>query len=185
VYPVDFYADWPGVAYHWDVGRALSEAYAAGEPLRLALYSADSEYHSGKYFWSSDAGALGRPSLEVVWGNPVFELSVTPASQSINAGGIASYTIRVQHGQGFTPTITLQAGPSPSPDLLVSLAPPTAFSPPGGQTTLTLTDLHGASFSSGLWHTIPLTATGGDITQTANVRLLVNGKQIFLPVLVK
>jgi hypothetical protein len=185
VYPVDFYAQWPGVPYHWDVSRAVAEAYAAEEPLRLALYSADREYHSGKYFWSSDADALGRPSLEVVWGNPVFEMGVTPASQLIGTGGTASYTIRVQHGQGFTPTITLQAGPSPSPDLHVDLASPSAFDPPGGQTTLTLTDLHDAAFSAGVQYEIPFTATGGGIIQSASVRLLVNAKQVFLPVLVK
>jgi hypothetical protein len=75
VYPVDFYAEWPGVPYQWNVSRAVAEAYATGEPLRLALYSADSEYHSGKYFWSSDAGAQARPSLEVVWGNPVWDVN--------------------------------------------------------------------------------------------------------------
>jgi hypothetical protein len=32
---------------------------------------------------------------------------------------------------------------------------------------------------------IPFTATGGGIIQSASVRLLVNAKQVFLPVLVK
>jgi hypothetical protein len=37
------------------------------------LYSADDDYNSGKYFVSSDTGdwnATGRPTLQVVWGNP-------------------------------------------------------------------------------------------------------------------
>jgi hypothetical protein len=38
--------------------------------LRLALYSADEDYHSGKYFYSSDAGIEARPTLKVIFGNP-------------------------------------------------------------------------------------------------------------------
>ena len=62
---------WPGVAREWDVSRAVAEAYASGQPLRLVFYSADSARHSGKYFVSSDAGdwnAEGRPTLQVTWG---------------------------------------------------------------------------------------------------------------------
>lgn len=64
---------WPGVPRSWDVSLAVAQAYAAGEPLRLALYSADRARHSGKYFSSSDArewNAEGRPTLEVIWANP-------------------------------------------------------------------------------------------------------------------
>ncbi len=38
---------------------AAAEAYVAGQPLRLALYSPDSAFHSGKYFFSSDIGGGG------------------------------------------------------------------------------------------------------------------------------
>jgi hypothetical protein len=64
---------WPGAAYSWDVRRALAEAHASGQPLRLVLYSADTDYHTGKYFTSSDAedwNAKGRPTLTVTWGDP-------------------------------------------------------------------------------------------------------------------
>ena len=63
----------PDQIYQWNVARAVAQAYANGEPLRLALYSADGERHTGKYFWSSDFGdwnALSRPSLQVVLGTP-------------------------------------------------------------------------------------------------------------------
>lgn len=60
----------PAGPYNWDVSRAVSEAYKNGEPLRLAFYSTDGEYHSGKYFWTSDAGNLTqRPALTVVLGD--------------------------------------------------------------------------------------------------------------------
>jgi len=185
VNPVDFYAEWPGVPYTWDVSRAVAEAYAEGDPLRLALYSADGEYHSGKYFWSSDAGELARPALQVLWGDAMFDLTASPSLQQVETGGVATYTLQVQHGAQFTPTVSLQVGASPSPDLLLSLASPTSFSPPGGQTTLTLQDLHDPPFSAALWYTIPITASGGGITQTIDVRLLVNAEQVFLPVLLR
>ncbi len=75
VYPVreGYWNGWPGIPYTWYVTYAVAKAYAVGQPLRLALYSADSAYHSGKYFVSSDTGdwnAAGRPTLRVVWGEP-------------------------------------------------------------------------------------------------------------------
>ncbi len=69
VEPVNGNPAWPGIPYQWDVSRAVDEAYNSGKPLRLALYSADGERHSGKYFYSSDADAAARPTLSVVWGS--------------------------------------------------------------------------------------------------------------------
>lgn len=70
VQPLSSTPDWPGVARSWDVSLAVVKAYQSGQPLRLILYSADSDYHSGKYFVSSDTGdwnAEGRPTLEINW----------------------------------------------------------------------------------------------------------------------
>ncbi len=65
---------WPCFPRTWDVTEAVIQALAEGEPLRLALYSSDSEMHSGKLFTTSETGdwnVEGRPALDVVWGNPV------------------------------------------------------------------------------------------------------------------
>jgi len=62
---------WPGVARDFDVSRAVAQAYASGNPLRLVIYSADGDYHSGKYFSSSntpDWNLTARPVLKVTWG---------------------------------------------------------------------------------------------------------------------
>ena len=70
VHPVS--AGHPAGPYQWDVSYAAAQAYARGEPLRLAFYSTDGDYHSGKYFWTSDADdgmPAARPVLEVTWGN--------------------------------------------------------------------------------------------------------------------
>jgi hypothetical protein len=71
--PIDEWPGWPGVPREWDLSYAVSKAYSASEPLRLALYSADTAYNTGRYFSSSDYGdwnELGRPTLIVEWGKP-------------------------------------------------------------------------------------------------------------------
>lgn len=69
-------AIWP--TYTWDVSRAVAEAYAAEEPLRLALYSADGDYHTGKYFSSSDwTEEKGRPFLSIRWGSACSGANIT------------------------------------------------------------------------------------------------------------
>ncbi len=71
--PLPSFPGWPGVPRTWDVSGAVAAAYLAGVPLRLAFYSADGAYHSGRYFVTSDTGdwnAVGRPTLQVSWGNP-------------------------------------------------------------------------------------------------------------------
>ncbi len=63
---------WPYDAYTWDVSKAVGAAYVAGEPVTLALYSADTDFHSSKYLTSSEAGdwnAAGRPTLTVTYGH--------------------------------------------------------------------------------------------------------------------
>lgn len=75
VHPITNFSNfqWPGVPYDFDVSRALADAYREGSPLRLALYSTDLDYHSGKYFVNSradDWNAAARPVLVVVWGDP-------------------------------------------------------------------------------------------------------------------
>jgi hypothetical protein len=72
--PVDEYTGPPGIPSDWDVSRAVAEAYASGTPLRLVLYEADSAYHSGKCFCSSDVSdwnAEGCPALAITWGHAI------------------------------------------------------------------------------------------------------------------
>jgi hypothetical protein len=73
VEPITGPNDLTGVPRTWDVSEAVAEAHTGSTPLRLALYSTDGDYNSGKYFYSSDMGdwnAEGRPTLKVVWGYP-------------------------------------------------------------------------------------------------------------------
>ena len=78
---------WPGAARNWNLTWAVSQAYAGGQAvLRLALYEADSAYHSGKYFTSSDTGdwnEVGRPTLKVTLAEPGAVPPVTPRNLRI------------------------------------------------------------------------------------------------------
>lgn len=64
--------NWPCSPRTWDVGRAVTQAYQQGQPVRLALYSSDTAMHSGKFFTSSDTqdwNESGRPTLIVTYGD--------------------------------------------------------------------------------------------------------------------
>lgn len=60
-----------------------------------------------------------------------------------------------------------------------------AVTPPG-YAVLTITDTHSRSeLVPGLWHTIPITITGGGITHSTCVSLLVGGTRTYLPLVLK
>jgi hypothetical protein len=105
---VDPLADPPppaGARRQWDVSRAVAEAYAAGRPLRLALYESDSALQSGKYFRTSDIDNYGqeeRPTLIVAWGH---SLSKTASLTAGEQGAPITYTIRFA-GTGATLAFT-------------------------------------------------------------------------------
>jgi uncharacterized repeat protein (TIGR01451 family) len=98
VHPIQNWPGWPGIAYEWDVTRAVAEAYAAGQPLSIALYSADTEFDSGKFFTSSEAedwNAAGRPQLTVVWGDGRASVIKTVNPSAVNSGSTVAYTLTV------------------------------------------------------------------------------------------
>jgi len=112
-----------------------------------------------------------------------FMLTVSPSSHAVAPGGAARYVLDVQLLGGFDQIVTLSAA-SPSPSLLLSLAP-TSVTPPA-QAVLVLTDTHsGPTLLPGVWHTVPITGTGGGFTRLAAVRLLVGGARVYLPLTVK
>ncbi|GIV63431.1 MAG: hypothetical protein KatS3mg045_0770 [Bellilinea sp.] len=65
--------NWPGLRREWDVSYALAKAYDQGAVwIGFAVYSADSAYHSGKYFSASETeewNKIGRPTLIIEYGD--------------------------------------------------------------------------------------------------------------------
>jgi hypothetical protein len=88
----------------------------------------------------------------------------------------------VQPIGGFTHTVALTAA-SPSPSLTLSLTPTVVTAP--GQATLAVTDTHVGALLPGLWYGVPITATGGTVTQTTSVGLLVGGARVYLPLILR
>lgn len=105
--PLDETPPWPGIPRHWDVSGAVAEAYGAGAPLRLALYSPNWSMNSGKYFFSSDVGGdgAGGPTLTITWGDPVVQLEKDADRSGANYGDDVTYVLRF-HGAGTTLVLT-------------------------------------------------------------------------------
>jgi uncharacterized repeat protein (TIGR01451 family) len=97
--------DFPGIPYTWDATQAVAEAYAAGRPLNIALYTSDTNFDSSKYFISSDASSdwipVGKPTLTVVWGEPAPGAEKTVSSATARTGDVLTYTLRLL-GAGTT-----------------------------------------------------------------------------------
>ncbi len=109
-------------------------------------------------------------------------LEITPLSRVIPAGGQTTFTISVTAPPGFSGVVNLSA-PSPSADLLVTLAP-VAVTPPG-QSVLTARDLHPGPLPSPTLHTIPVTGTGMGFNQSFQVTVLVGGSLVYLPLMLR
>jgi len=161
----------------------LAKAYILQEPYdELVKYLDVPAFYRGDLFYIQNLVAALSAG-----GSPLdFTVNVKPTFQSVDSGGTVSYPIQIRYSANFTQTVTLEVGPNPSPaDLAVDLASPTVFDPPGGETTLTLSDLHPPSFTSAVWYSVPITATSGDRIQTTEVRLLVNGLSVYLPLVIR
>lgn len=186
VYPLPPGPPYPNVPREWDLSYAVAQAYEAGQSeLKLVLYSADSSLHSGKYFRSSESNdPSARPTLTVTWGdNDGFTL--VPDSPVAHVGGSGGhlFTIDVARTGAFNSTVsTAVSNPSPS-EVSVQVSGGT-LTPPG-QIQVTLTDLHPANFTGSRIYVVPVQVSGGGVTQSVELVLVVNGEQVFLPVVVR
>lgn len=163
--PVSDTPPYPGIPYNWDVSRAVAEAYAAGEPLRLAVYSSNSSFSNGRYFHSSDVedlNAEGRPTLRVAWGVPQATLlaAVWPASAA--QGQTVTYTLSIV-GSGNAMTLTN--------DLPASLSAP--LSAPGSSSGIISYD---AGSHRVTWYGTLSASTPATLTYP--VTLLISGRQV-------
>jgi len=187
-----------GVSRQWDVSRAVVDAYADGQPVRLALYEADYALHGGKYFRTSDFEEVGqkdRPTLIVTWGHSLMK---TASPRVGGQGNPITYTIRFSGtGNALSLTDTLAAGVS-SPDSFAlegTRVVPTYDSaqhrltwsdtPPAGQTvTISYVVTIAVSDSRTLRNIVNLVDAEG--TRTASVTVLANSEaSFFLPLILR
>jgi hypothetical protein len=185
---------WPCAARQFDVSRAVAQAYAAGIPLRLAIYEADLARHSGKYFTTSDEedwNAVGRPTLTVVWGESFPPLAKHARPVGVNSGSSLTYTLQWSgNGSELTLTDTLPAGLSAPAGLSVNVGSaqynPTTRqiiwggSPAAGQAvTLTYSVVAQSSGPLALTNTARLSGAAGSSSAAATI--YVDAIENFLP----
>lgn len=186
-----------GVPRQWTISRAVAEAYAAGVPLRLAVYSADEAYHSGRYFISSDAddfSAVARPTLNIKWGDRAGEIkkSVQPAQAQISER--VTYTLSlIGTGSAVTLTDNLPADVS-APGVIQTIGGGLAtYNALAHRVTWTGTPSAGSAVtvtfpvtvlagSSAAITNVALLATGSAGTFTATATLIANGMSVWLPI---
>jgi len=183
--PLRSFPGWPGIANDWDATQAVAEAYAAGEPLSIALYSSDSAEHSSKYLTASeveDWDAEGRPTLTIVWGDTT-PVEISPVATAIEPGGLAAFTVQIQENADFTSTVNVHAAAS-APGVNVTLSTDTVTPP--AEVTVTVTDTHGSgTLQPGQWYTITVTGDSGGTAHSASAKLLVGGSRVYLPLILR
>jgi hypothetical protein len=163
--------------YTWDLSRAVADAQAARQPLRLVIYSLEGDQSSGKYFWSADAGAGVAPVLDITWGFKGYTFSANPLKQVIQAGGKAAYELQIASLRAGE-SVSLEAGASNPPGLEVSISPQ-RINAPGGRATVTMKDQSDSQAKR--VYVVPITARKGEETRTEEMLVFVNGEVLFMP----
>jgi hypothetical protein len=177
VQPVDNPQDYTGRPRTWDLSRAVADAHASGQPIRLVVYSTDGEYHSGKYFWSAEADRDVRPRLDITWATAGFALKTVPVKQMIRSGETAQYVLDIQSLRTGE-SVTLEVGPSTPAEIHVMVSPQQVPAP-GGKSVVTLKDTDGSGKAR--VYRVPVTARNGTNTLTSELIVFVNGQQLLLP----
>ncbi|MFN8459608.1 MAG: VCBS repeat-containing protein, partial [Anaerolineae bacterium] len=136
---------------------------------------------NARILWGTGRGSFKRTGVSPI--DDPFALSNTPSARAIEAGNITTYAFKVKANDNFAGTVSLNVtNPSPA-NLTLNLTPSSVT--PAGSVTLTVTDLHVSNPVPGLFYNLPIVATGGGVTRTVTVSLLVGGNKVYLPVVLK
>jgi len=201
--PLSSHPGWPGIPYTWDATEAVASAYAASQPVNLAIYDSANQRNTSKYLTSSECGdwnAEGRPTLTVVWGEAQFVKSAqtvpAPSDTLLGLGGTITYTLKAWgSGQALTVTDVLPARIS-HPLMYTADYGSTTYdsvarkltwtgSPSTGQAvsiTYPVTVTQGGTYA--IINTAHITVANGG-TSTASYTVFVEPRQMFLPCIFK
>ena len=96
---------------------------------------------------------------------------------------LSVHTIELRPLGAFSSTVALVAS-SPSPSLTIVLSPPLVLPP--GESKLVVAHIYlGTAKLPGLWASVPITGSGGGISHTITVGLLVGGCRVYLPLVTR
>lgn len=183
---------WPGDPYHWDASKAVAEAYAAGQPVSLALYGSDTDEHSSKYFYSSESNAgtsptdaRGRPSLFVTWGELGPTLTKTASPVFGQMGDTIQYSLRLTgSGEPLSLAVVLPTGLQflQGAGLVHQNGQINWNGTPGAGEVIMLTfTARITAVSPTPLHSNAILSENGTIVATATTVVIANPKQAFLP----
>ncbi len=136
---------------------------------------------NARILWGTGRGSFKRIGVSPV--DDAFSLSAKPSTRAIDPGGSTTYTLKVQGNDIFTGSVTLNIT-NPAPAKL-GLNPSTSTFTPPYQVTLNITDNVPGPSLPGQWYNFPVIATGGGITRTTTVGLLIGGTRTHLPLILK
>jgi hypothetical protein len=139
---------------------------------------------NARLLWGTGRGSFKRTGVAAA--EDKFSLSAKPVTHTIETGGVAVFSNMVSKpvDGNFSGTVSLNVT-NPAPGYLTLELVPVSLTPPG-TVILTVTDHHApGSLPQGQSYPIPIVATGGGITRTATVSLLVGGNKTYLPVILK
>ncbi len=160
-----------------------SSWYLSGAPDER--WNNDDLHDLDNYVKGSDFEAVDVSSLMV---NPNsgqaiqdFAMKADPTSRAIDPGDTATYQLVFTPSAAFANSVTATAS-SPSPSLTLQLSSINFTLPK--TITLTVTDTHPPG-TSAIRYSIPITATGGSVTRTATVSVLIGGMRTYLPTILK
>ncbi len=189
--------DFPGIPYTWDATQAVAEAYAAGRPLNVAFYTADTHFDSSKYFVSSDESSdwkpEGKPTLRIVWGDPTPDVEKRVSRFTARMGDVLTYTLRLW-GAG---THLYLRDPIPAGTVYVpnSVSGGAAFNPAANRVewdgVLSATEQMTFTFAVSVTATGPraivntATLTDSISTLTASAVTIANGYSVYLPLVMR
>jgi len=197
--PLDATPPWPGIARQWDVSAAVAEAYASGNPVRLAVYSPAWDFHSGRYFFSSDISDIaGRPTLTVTWGEPAAQVVKEADRAGADQGETVAYALRFSGtGDALFLTDTLPSGVSWVGNLAISGSDTAPTYHPaqrqitwqgspaqGQQVRITYSVVVSAPSLQRLTNVVEL-SDGQGTSSVASVTVLANPQRCFLPLVLR
>jgi subtilase family serine protease len=133
-----------------------------GDYLCNASYSLSSGYNGPAGLGTPEGVGAFQASTS---STPNFTLSASPSSETVTAGGSATYTVSVSPSGGFNDSVTLSVSGLPS-------GASANFSPDPATSSSTLSVSTSTSTPAGTY-TLTITGTGGGINRSATVSLVV------------